>query len=71
MSSPAAVQTAMQLTGNLIHDDDLYGGDLQHAEELYDVLEDAEAKLMALQHTLPGEGKDNEDAPASKKMRFE
>ena len=66
-----AVQKAMLLTGNLIHDEDLYGDDLQHVEKLYDVLEDAEAKLMALQHTLPGEGKDNEDAQASKKMRFE
>ena len=69
-----AVQTAMQLTGNLIHDDDLYGGDLQHAEELYDVLENAEAMLMELQRTIQdeaGEEKKNDDAPASKKMRFE
>ena len=40
-----AVQTAMQLTGNLIYDEDLCGDALQYAEELYDVLEDAEAKL--------------------------
>ena len=68
------VQKAKLLTGNLIHDEDLngdylYGDDLQHAEKLHDVLEDAEAKLMELQRF--GEGKDNEDAPASKKMRFE
>ena len=66
-----AVQKAKLLTGNLIHDEDLCGDALQYAEELYDVLEDTAAKLMALQHALPGEGKDNEDAPASKKMRFE
>ena len=66
-----AVQKAKLLTGNLIHDEDLCGDALQYAEELYDVLEDTAAKLMALQNTLPGEGKDNEDAPASKKMRFE
>ena len=69
-----AVQKAKLLTGNLIHDEDLngdylYGDDLQHAEKLHDVLEEAEAKLMELQRF--GEGKDNEDAPASKKMRFE
>ena len=63
-----AVQTAMQLTSNLIHDEDLYGDDLQHTEELYDVLEDAEAKLMELQRLREEER--NDDAPASKKMRF-
>ena len=45
-----AVQKAMLLTVNLIHDEDLYGDDLQHVEKLYDVLEDAEAKLTELQH---------------------
>ena len=36
-----AVLKAMQLTGNLIHNDDLHGlhgNNLQHAEELHDVL---------------------------------
>ena len=74
-----AVQKAMQLTGNLIHDDDLDGNNLQHAEELHDVLEDAVAKLMELQRktndedgSVAGEEKNDggEDAPASKKMRL-
>ena len=76
-----AVQAAKQLTGNLIHDEDLYGDDLKHAEELYDalvdvldaledVLEDAKAKLMEANAQHAGEEK-NEDAPATKKMRFE
>ena len=74
-----AVQKAMQLTGNLIHEDDLYGNNLQHAEELHDVLEDAVAKLMELQNkmkdedgSVAGEEKNDngEDAPASKKMRL-
>ena len=83
-----AVQAAKQLTGNLIHDEDLYGDDLEHALELYDaledvldalgmpwskadqVLEDAKAKLMEANAQHAGEEK-NEDAPASKKMRFE
>ena len=84
-----AVQAAKQLTGNLIHDEDLYGDDLEHALELYDaledvldalgmpwskadqVLEDAKAKLMeANARHAAGEEK-NEDALASKKMRFE
>ena len=66
-----AVWKARNLIRDL-HGDYLYGNDLQHAEKLHDVLvvlEDAEAKLMELQRF--GEGKDNEDAPASKKMRFE
>ena len=74
-----AVQKALQLTGNLIHDDDLDGNNLQHAEELHDVLEDAVARLMELQRkmkdedgSVAGEEKndDGEDAPASKKMRL-
>ena len=77
-----AVLKAMQLTGNLIHSDDLHGlhgNNLQHAEELHDVLEEAVAKLMELQRkmkdedgSVAGEEKndDGEDAPASKKMRL-
>ena len=70
---------AMQLTGNLIHDDDLDGNNLQHAEELHDVLEEAVAKLMELQRKMKdedggvaGEEKNDngEDGPASKKMRL-
>ena len=77
-----AVLKAMQLTGNLIHNDDLHGlhgNNLQHAEELHDVLKDAVANLMEIQRkmkdedgSVAGEEKsDNgEDAPASKNMRL-
>ena len=74
-----AVQRAMQLTSILIHDDDLCGDNLLHAEELHDVLEEAVAKLMELQRKMNNEDgskaeeeeNDNgEDAPASKKMRL-
>ena len=50
-----AVLKAMQLTGNLIHNDDLHGlhgNNLQHAEELHDVLKDVVANLMEIQRKM-------------------
>ena len=73
-----SVQKAMQLTGNLIHGDDLCGDNLLHAEELHEVLKEA-SWLMELQRkmeneddSVAGEEKNDneEDAPASKKMRL-
>ena len=73
-----SVQKAMQLTGNLIHGDDLCGDNLLHAEELHEVLKEA-SWLMELQRkmeneddSVAGEEKNDneEDAPTSMKMRL-
>ena len=48
-SALRAVQKAMLLFNNLIHDEDLYGDDLHFAEKLHDGLEKAEAQLKELQ----------------------
>ena len=74
-----AVHKAMQLTGNLIHDEDLYGDGLQQAEELYEVLEETAAKILELQYEIKtdddkevGEDKndDEDDEPSPKMMRL-
>ena len=81
-----AVEKATHLTADLIHDEDLYGEDLMHAEELYEALEDMKAKILELKDgnqeeedsEEPGEeksdenegGMDDPDAPAPKKMRL-
>ena len=74
-----AVHKAMQLTGNLIHEEDLYGDGLQQAEELYEVLEETAAKILELQYEIKtdddkevGEDKndDEDDEPSPKMMRL-
>ena len=80
-----AVLKAMDLILELIDDKNLHGDNLNHARELYDVLEDAAIKLNPrtkknedgaekknddASASKDGEEKRNDDAPASKKMRF-
>ena len=66
-----AVLKAMDLILELIDDKDLRGDNLHHAWELYDVLEDAAIKLNPrTKKNEDGAEKKNDDAPASKKMRF-
>ena len=66
-----AVLKAMDLILELIDDKDLHGDNLNHAWELYDVLEDAAIKLNPrTKKNEDGAEKKNDDAPASKKMRF-
>ena len=80
-----AVLKAMDQILELIDDKDLHGDNLNHAWELYDVLEDAAIKLNPRTKknedgaekknddapaSKDGEEKRNDDAPASKKMRF-
>ena len=66
-----AVLKAMDLILELIDDKDLRGDNLHHAWELYDVLKDAAIKLdPRTKKNEDGAEKKNDDAPASKKMRF-
>ena len=75
VESQRAVLKALQLTFkfNLIHDiHDISADNIRNANELYDVLEGVAAKLREMgRKNEDGEEEKNDDAHASKKMRFE